>query len=191
LIPVTAQPEPADFGASVRAPGQAFLRNVPHPTDAQFKKNNHWKHALPSLKTAYRSVCAYSSLWMPGACTVDHFQPKSSHPHLAYEWGNYRLAHGTINRNKGDSIDVLDPFHIQAGWFVLDFATLWVRPEPSSQAAIQAAVQRSIDILKLNDDMWVQIRFELFRCYRTGECTLAYLQRMYPFIGSEISRQGV
>lgn len=191
MIPVAPKPEPADFGANVRAPGRAFLARIPRPTSKQFKNNEFWKAALPALKVAYNSVCAYSSFWMPGNCSVDHFKPKSARPDLAYEWSNFRLAHDKINFNKGDSTEVLDPFFIPAGWFVIDFATLWVRPEVSLDANIKASVQKTIDVLKLNDDQWVQMRFEIFASYLSGELKITYLQRTYPFIAVEVQRQGV
>ena len=191
VIPVVPKPEPPDFGANVRGPGQAFLARVPRPTAKQFRGHDYWKAALLDLKTAYNSVCAYSSFWMPGNCSVDHFHPKSTCPDLAYEWTNYRLAHDKINNNKGDSPDVLDPFLIHKGWFVLDLATLWVRPEASLQPIIQTAVQRTIDVLKLNDDQWVQMRFEILTSYVNGELKITYLQRTYPFIAAEVQRQGV
>lgn len=191
LIPVAPKPEPASFNAKVRTPGQAFLASVPTPMAKQFKKKQFWKAALPDMKTAYNSVCAYSSFWMPGNCSVDHFHPKSARPDLAYEWTNYRLAHDKINMNKADSTDVLDPFTIQAGWFVLDVATLWVRPEPALQATLKAAVQKTIDVLKLNEDQWVQMRFAIFTSYLNKELALSYLQRTYPFIAAEIQRQGI
>jgi hypothetical protein len=191
VIPVLAQPEPADFASLVRSPGQAFLRRVPHPTREEFKKKSLWKGALPQLKAAHNNICAYSSCWVPNNCSVDHFRPKSTHPHLAYEWSNYRLAHDRINSNKGDSSDVLDPFHIQLGWFILDAATLWVKPEPSLPVNISTAVQRTIDVLRLNDDTWVLVRFEVFKEYLDREIMLGFLRRRYPFIAAEISRQRV
>ena len=191
MIPVAPKPEPASFNLRVRTRGQAYLASVPRPTAKQFKKKQFWKAALPEMKIAYNSICAYSSFWMPGNCSVDHYHPKSARPDLAYEWTNYRLAHDKINLNKGDSTDVLDPFTIQAGWFVLDVATLWVRPEPALQANVKAAVQKTIDVLKLNEDQWVQMRFAIFTSYLNKELTLTYLQRTYPFIAAEIQRQGV
>jgi hypothetical protein len=143
------------------------------------------------MRASYSSVCAYSSVWVPTNCSIDHFYPKSLRPDLAYEWTNFRLAHDKINANKGDSVDVLDPFAIQAGWFVLDPASLWVRPEPALQVQVKDAVQKSINILKLNDDLWVQLRFEVFTSFRNGELNISYLQRSYPFIAAEILRQGI
>lgn len=191
MIPLVLQPEPATFDSTVRRPGQAFLRRVPHPTSEQFKRKAYWKEALPSLKTTYRSICAYSSCWVPSSCSVDHFHPKTTHPQLAYEWSNYRLADAKINNNKSNSNQVLDPFHIQTGWFVLDIATLWVTPEPTLQKAVFEAVETTIKVLRLNDDDWVQMRFEILRQYRDRECTIGFLQRYYPFMASEITRQQV
>jgi hypothetical protein len=176
---------------TVRRPGQAFLRRFPRPTSEQFKKKNFWKAALPQLKTAYGSICAYSSCWVPSSGSVDHFRPKDRNPQLAYEWSNYRLADAKINNNKGNSTQVLDPFHIQPGWFILDVATLWVKPEPTLQPAVFHSVDTTIAVLRLNDEDWVQMRFEVFRQYRAGECTIVFLQRCYPFMASEITRQGV
>jgi hypothetical protein len=193
LIPVVRQPEPADFAVKVRRPGQAFLRINPKPASADFKKNNaeYWVACLPQLRTLYGEVCAYSSIWIPTQGTVDHFFPKTKYSHLAYEWRNYRLALDRINHNKGESLDVLDPFAIQPGWFVLDPATLFVKPEPSQGEQVKARVQKTIDILKLNDDMYVKVRFEIFRSYLDGEVSLPFVVRRYPFVAAEITRQNI
>jgi hypothetical protein len=73
----------------------------------------------------------------------------------------------------------------------LDIATLWVKPEPTLQPKVKGPVQRTIDRLRLNDDQWVQMRFDLLDFYMNRELTLAYLQAKYPFIAAEIQRQGV
>jgi hypothetical protein len=185
------QPEPNDFDTKVRRRGAAYLRRVPRPTAEQFKKNSFWKEALPQLKTAYRSICAYSCCWVPSSCSVDHFHPKTTHPQLAYEWSNYRLADARINNNKGNSADVLDPFHIQEGWFVLDVATLFVKPEPTLNPPVFTAVDRTITILRLNDEDWVRSRFEIFTLYRNGDCSIGFLRQHYPFMAVEMTRQGI
>jgi len=193
LIPVALQPEPADFAVRVRRPGQAFLRFNPGPTSEDFKKSkaNYWAACLPQLRALYGEVCAYSSLWIPMQGTVDHFRPKSIYPHLAYEWRNYRLALDRINHSKGESVDVLDPFAIQGGWFALDPATLFVQPEATQTDQVKVRVQRTIDILKLNDDAYVKVRFEIFRSYLDSEVSLAFVARRYPFVAAEIRRQGI
>lgn len=128
---------------------------------------------------------------MPGNCGVDHFQPKSVRPDLAYEWTNYRLANDKINSYKGDSTAVLDPFYVQIGWFVLDFATLWVGSDPSLRVDVKTSVEKTIELLRLNDDAWVEMRFVIFTSYRNREITMGFLQRYSPFIASEVQRQNI
>jgi hypothetical protein len=124
--------------------------------------------------------------------SVDHFQPKSTYPNLAYEWSNYRLAHQKINSYKGDKTGILDPFHIQPGWFILDFANSHVKPNPATNHATQAAVQHTITVLRLNtDDALVQMRFSLVRNYSKNFITMDFLDGHYPFIAEELKRQGV
>jgi hypothetical protein len=165
------------------------LRINPNPTTKQFNKHAFWKAALPWLKTAHGNICAFSSLWIPGQCSVDHFEPKSVRPDLAYEWSNYRLATDRINNNKADSTRVLDPFQIQNGWFALDLANLYVGPGDGLAPNIRDQVEETITILRLNDDVWVEIRFEVLRDFLNGTVALDFLQRRYPFIAAEVARQ--
>jgi len=189
LIRTTLSPEPPRFASEVRAKGEAYLRINSRPTTKEFNKRAYWKVALPWLKTAYGNICAFSSLWIPGQCSVDHYVPKSIRPDLAYEWSNYRLAMDRINNNKADSTRVLDPFQIQNEWFVLDLANLYIGPGDGLDAIIRAQVEETITILRLNDDVWVEIRFEVLRDFLNGTVTLDFLQRRYPFIAAEIARQ--
>ena len=45
--------------------------------------------------------------------------------------------------------------------------------------------------LRLNDDEWVELRFEVLNDYLDGEIKIPYLEKRYPFIASEIKRQGI
>jgi hypothetical protein len=192
MIPITPQQEPADFNTVVRTPGLAFLRIKPRPTAQEFNTAAYWKLSLPQLRISYGDVCAYSSVWIPSEGTVDHFYPKSAYPRSAYDWKNYRLALSRVNNYKGNSVAILDPFLIQPGWFILDFATLWVRPDNSQSSQLQQRVQRSIDILKLNEDEdLVKLRFEVYQSYRDSKLLLSDLDMKYPFIAFEIRRQGI
>jgi hypothetical protein len=191
VIPVAPQPEPSDFAVKVRLPGESYLRQNAKPNSNGFDKHGYWRSCLADLCLSYGGICAYSSLWLPSEISVDHFKPKSSYPALAYEWSNYRLASRRVNKNKGDSEDVLDPFAVVLGWFVLDLATLRVNPEGSLDHQVKRSVQRTIDILKLNDEPFVRARFGLVRDYLDGLLTLEFLKRKYPFVAVEIMRQGV
>ena len=192
MIPVAPQKEPPDFDTKVRKPGQNYLRINRNPTSREFKdsRSQYWRLCLPELRSAYRNLCAYSSVFDPQG-TVDHFRPKSTYRNLAYEWSNYRLATELINSNKAESDIVLDPFAITAGWFVLDPATLRVHPEPTLTEHLKGRIQRSIDILKLNGDPFPRYRFEVWRNYVNGKLSLAEVETRYPFIAAEIKRQGI
>ena len=191
MIPVIFQPEPADFALKIRQPGNNFIRLCARPTAKDFKRKPLWKSALADMKKSYGSICAYTSMYITSDASIDHFLPKSSHPHLAYEWTNYRLAISKINTNKGDSRDVLDPFTIQPGWFILDIASLHIRPNSLLPSQVSLAIQKTIDILKLNAEEWVEIRFEILNHYLNGDIQIGFLEKKYPFIALEVKRQAV
>jgi len=191
VIRIPASPEPANFAANVRAPGRAFLRMTPRPTRQDYEKHQYWRSCLEQLHNAYGQVCAYSSIWIPTGYSVDHFRPKGRYPNLAYEWSNYRLALDFVNNNKRDSEVVIDPFVVHNGWFILDSASLWVKPEPTLAEVIKTRVQSSIDVLKLNHYRLVNVRFQILRGYMDGMQRLESIEQKYPFIASEIKRQGI
>jgi|LDZU01.1.fsa_nt_gi hypothetical protein len=189
LIPVRQQPEPPDFNSGVRTPGSAFLSQTPDPTKRQWDKNRYWKSCLSDLYRSYDEICAYTGIWISfHGATVDHFLPKSRHPQGAYEWENYRLSCDRANNNKGDSTDVLDPFLIQPDYFVLNFPSLLVKPNASLQADEKRKVERTIAILRLNEECFIQDRLHWLREYIYTQDT-HFLRRHAPFIAYELERQ--
>jgi hypothetical protein len=192
LIPVARQPEPATFAARVRTPGRAFLRANPRPTRDDWKKARFWDQCLVDLRSSYRNICSYCCLYVPMESSVDHFQPKSLSPHLAYEWNNYRLSHSKINSYKANKVGILDPFTIQPGWFILDFANCFVKPNPITLHVVQQQVSHTITELRLNsDDTLVQFRFSLVKNYSKDFITMEFLEAHYPFVAIELKRQGI
>lgn len=193
LIPIERKPEPAGFEANVRRPGRAFLRANRTPSASDFKPHQYWKWAANELYEAYRRTCAYSCMYIPTpAGTIDHFAPKARRPDLAYDWENFRLALHRMNLYKGDSTDVLDPFSIQPGWFVLDFPSCLVRPGAGLTPEQTRQVEASIAVLKLNiDDSLVQDRCDVMVMFAQGDVGLGFLQRRYPFLAAEVERQGI
>lgn len=190
MIPVIPQPEPPTFERSVRQPGQQFLRRSPHPTSEQFKKHPYWNHAVSELRRAYNEICAYCACWVPfDQGTVDHFLPKSTAPDQAYEWTNYRLAQEKLNNAKGDSTGVLDPFQIQPTWFLLDFSSMFVKPGADLRPELETAVKQTIEILQLNSNTLVRLRYTVLKDYSDGNTTIGFLERRYPFIALELKRQ--
>lgn len=193
MIPVVPQPEPPNFARDVRNPGNAFLRRVRRPTKKDWDNNRYWARALPNLYSSYGAICAYSASWIPAAvqASVDHFQPKSPHSHLAYEWSNYRLASKEMNSNKGNSGGVLDPFSIQRGWFVLRIDSFRIKPADGLRPDLTQAIKHTIDVLRLNHDAYVEYRYAILKDYSNGDCSYGFLQRRYPFLAYELQRQNL
>ncbi|MEA5058962.1 hypothetical protein SDC9_103207 [bioreactor metagenome] len=195
MIPVTMQPEPSSFDADVRQRGNAFLTTCPTPTNKLWPKHAYWKYASDDLYRAYGGICAYTGEWFSRTSTsvsVDHFIPKSINPNLAYEWSNYRLTTQKANGNKANQTGIADPFSISSGWFVLDLPSCLIVPGKGLSPAEYATVQRTINVLRLNeDDEYVQGRCNIILYYIKGDITLNYMWDKYPFIAHELTRQSM
>ncbi len=194
MIPVKPQPEPERFKERVKAPGKRFLDQVPRPTSKQWKGKEYWQKVLPDMRAAYDGICAYSAHWIPystGNHSIDHFEPKSTSPDLAYEWTNFRYVSARFNSRKGTRA-ILDPFELQPDWFVIDFGSFLIKAHPSLSPAQQKSVQQTIEYLKLNaDDDLVDERASLVNDYRDGNISFSHLRKMAPFIAYELERQGL
>jgi hypothetical protein len=191
VIPVLRQPEPSNFDRDVRQPGQIYLANNQSPT---FKERNSrlWSKISEGLHEAYDRVCAYSCFYLNHQGTVDHFLSKKFYPQFAYEWDNYRLAAQRINTYKGDSKGLIDPFITQPGWFVLKFPSCLVEAGDGLPKHIAGKINKTINVLRLNsDDYIVQVRSEIMLDFAEGYISLSFLKRRYPFLASEIVRQGI
>ncbi len=193
MIRVQPQQEPAEFQALVREPGLAYLQQVPHPTSKEFASRDYWTRVLPKLGEAYGRICAFSCHYIPrdtGGATVEHFRPKSVHPADAYEWSNYRFVCRTLNGRKG-VFNVLDPFVIQDGWFVLEFSSLLVKPAPDLVEHLKDAVRYTCRKLGLNHDgTCLKAREDWVESFCKNQISFEHLVSRAPFIASEIVRQG-
>lgn len=189
MIPVEPKPAPVGFVDRVQVPGEQYLRESGRPV-ATWKDRDYWTHCLDDLRSAYDSVCAYSCHWIPRdqIATVDHFVPKSTYPERAYQWDNYRLASGRMNSRKGEYTDILDPFTLALDWFILEFPSLLVKPNPSLPQRSREQVVTTISRLRLNDEIYVGARQDwLDEFLMHGE--MAWLYRRAPFIAHELERQ--
>ncbi len=195
MIPVQLQPEPARFSVQVQQPGEAFLARIPRPTAEDWNTHSYWTRVLDDLYRAYSGICAYSCHWIPmdtGARTVEHFRPKKLYPQEAYRWANYRLVCSTLNGRKGDHEDVLDPFTLSEGWFILDFPSLFVQPGAHLLAAQKEQVMNTIKRLGLNDEgTCLQARINWLRDYITVPLPFSYLEKKAPFLAVELKRQNL
>lgn len=194
MIPVAQQSEPANFSAQVRGPGQQFLRRVPNPTTNDWKGKEYWRKALPDMREAYNSICAYCATWISygtGSHSVDHFIPRALQPNLAYEWDNFRYVSSRFNSRKGTHT-ILDPFKIQEGWFILDFSCFFIKPDSHLSAENKKLVLDTIKILKLNDDEDLVTERQGWVCdLFNGEITFDHLKKKAPFIAYELERQNL
>lgn len=195
MIHVDQREEPADFDNLVRRRGQLFLRSNPRPTSKQWRNHRFWHHTRSELHSAYGGICAYSCHWIPydtGADTVEHFRPKDIYPADAYEWSNYRLVCGTLNGRKGVHEDVLDPFLIEDGWFVIDFPSMLLRPSSDLTPESRQRVQATIGRLGLNDEgTCLKSRVKWLADYCSTDISFDYLRRNAPFIVAELERQNL
>lgn len=194
MMPVSLQPEPADFAERVTMPGRKFLLEVPNPTVEQWKGKEYWQQALPGMRKAYQEICTYCAHWIPhstGNHSIDHFIPKSQNPALAYNWNNFRDIAARFNSRKGTRI-ILDPFQLLPEWFVVDFASFFIRAHPDLLPEQKAAVNQTIRVLHLNaDDDLVFERQSWIASYQQGDISFAHLQRHAPFLAYELQRQGL
>ena len=193
-MPVTPKGEPADFDDRVRRPGAAFLAATPQPTPVAWRNHRYWLRSANDLADSYDRICAYSCHWIPNTDgrSVEHFRPKSLYPPEAYEWSNYRLVFGVLNGCKGDNEDVLDPFVVQEGWFVIEFPSLLIKPGAGLHPDIEAAVWSTCDRLHLNaEDKCLKDRFHYLQAYCLGGMTFEFLSQSAPFLARELVRQGL
>lgn len=192
MIKVAPKPEFPTFAVRVRNPGVAFLATCQHPTSEQFRKKNFWNRAAPELHAAYSGVCAYTSMFLPEQGTVDHFLPKTIHPHLAYEWSNFRLASGRVNSSKGNALGIVDPFDVEDDWFYLDIPACLLKPNPALAPPLKARIALTINSLRLNgDDNYAQERCNILIEYARNDVSLGFLERRYPFLAKEVKRQAL
>jgi hypothetical protein len=193
MLPVQPKPEPANFNRQVRTPGLAFLKTNPNPKSTEWKA--YWQHALPDMKSQYNEICSYCATWIPhstGSHSIDHFMSKQRFPKLAYEWSNFRYVSSRFNSRKGTRV-ILDPFTLQPGTFIIDFTTLFIKPNSNIlNAREQQRAAETIRILRFNDDdELVRERLQYYQDYIRHLITLDFLERRAPFISFEIRRQNL
>jgi len=193
MIPIIKQKEPQIFDSEVRIPGLKYLEKNPKPNSKEFRKHDYWRKINPELYQLYNGICAYTGMWFSDSDrSVDHFIPKSKSPELAYEWNNYRLTTQRMNNTKGDEINLVDPFDIEFGWFVLDLNTCIIKPNETLADSDRKKIVHTIKTLKLNsDDDRVENRHEVLQGYIDNVFDFEFLKEKYPYIAYEIKRQGL
>lgn len=195
VIPVAKAFEPKNFDAEVRQPGNEWLNNHPKARPSKFK--SYWTKCIPDLMTEYNCICAYLAIYIDetsGAASVDHFIPKSNSAkgrQMTYEWDNYRLCCIGENRKKNKKILPIDPFTMLPESFFIDFNDGRIYPNPALSPVYIKKCQKTIDILKLDEQKCRNMRLHYFIFYARGIVNSEYMQRCAPFVWQEICRQGL
>lgn len=191
MIRVKARNPPASFAANVHAPGQAYL--LAHPVAVKKEKwEAHWRNSIPDLRMNYKDICAYYGCHVAettGAATVDHYLPKSKNRAQAYDWSNFRLACSRMNARKHNGTNIIDPFAVVDGWFVLEFGPMTVHPAPALAPPTRASVLHTRDKLDLNSSECVRERTRLWNNYAVNEDSVTSLYTHAPFVALEAVRQ--
>jgi hypothetical protein len=186
MIPVAPVGQPADFDAKVKTPGNAWLKAHPH---AQ-RPPAHWNKYTGTLAKGFANLCGYAAMLDPTGGTVDHYLSYKNHPHLTYEWDNYRFASGTLNSSKKTADDtVLDPYAVQAGWFEILLPSLQMRVTSAVPAPLRDKAEYTLRRLKLRDgERIIRWRQSWYAMYQAGELNLDGLRRVAPLIAAAVDK---
>ena len=130
MIRIQRYSPPPHYKQDVQQRGRKYLARNPTPSSRDFNGHAYWHSIHDNL---YSGICVYCATWTPrsgGAdqTSIDHFIPKSEEPSMAYDWDNFRLCRRRLNTRKGASLEVMDPFYIEDGWFTIDFTSFLIRP---------------------------------------------------------------
>lgn len=186
-------PEPLDFDAQVRQPGHIWLTQNLDESGSLPKNTrppDRWSEFKAQLAAGFGNLCAYSVMYEPMG-TVDHYLSCQHHPHLAYEWHNYRYVSGWINSSKGVlDAAVLDPFQVEDNWFEILLPSLQlvltdnVPPEELERAKF------TLKRLHLRDDERVIRQRQMwYHLYQEGALSLEGLDSVAPLIARAIRKQ--
>ncbi len=190
MICVAPQPEPGDFDALVRQPGQKWLEKNPAAKASDYP--DYWRHCKKQLFDAFGQVCSYCC-WRRSfrEFQVDHFLPKSKHRDLAYEWSNYRLALGSFNNLKLSKEGLLDPFEVPQDGFRLDVASgaLHVNGAAFPDKEMLGRAEKTCSLL--NEFGVAEYHLELIQtAAEEGQGAASFLRRQAPFVYRELVREG-
>ncbi len=192
MIRVKLAGEPANFDLKVRQKGLAYLKTLPRNKVPDFRYRSYWRAAIDDMREAYGGICAYTAMEIhdiTGAQSVEHFESKSKHPKLAYEWTNFRYVCGRMNGRKGAHEDVVDPFTMPDMLFHLDFPSLKMEVNSRHEKKWGDLGRATIKRLQLNDWRSVKSRRSLISLVLARKVPLAYLSETAPFLYRELDRQ--
>jgi hypothetical protein len=179
-------PEPPEFDAQVRQPGNAWLREHPRAT----RPRDFWSPFKAHLAAGFRQLCGYSVMFEPVG-TVDHYLSWQHYPEQTYEWANFRFVSGWINSSK-QAIDdqVLDPFLVEDGWFAILLPSLQLVITDAVPANERARAEFTLQRLHLRDDeRIIRQRQVWYQSYLEGKLSFEGLTQFAPLIAQAVRQQ--
>jgi hypothetical protein len=179
--------KPKDFDKTVKVPGNQWLKANPLAR----RPKALWTAYTRQLSEGFSNLCGYAAMFDPTGGTVDHFLSFKNHPHLAYEWTNYRFASDVLNKSKQNADDlVLDPHEVGEDWFEIELPSLQMRVTSAVPPTQREKAAFTLKRLKLRDGerviRWRQSWYEL---YLNGQLNLEGLYRVAPLIARAIEKQ--
>ena len=125
--------------------------------------------------------------------TVDHFVSCwYEDADKAYEWNNYRYVEAWMNsaKNKRTSVNILDPFDVQDGWFEIQLPSLQLIRTDNVPEKFREKANWTLEHLPLRDDERIlKVRREWYRMYQDSELNLAGLRKKAPLIAAAVEKQ--
>jgi len=183
MIPVPRPRRPRNFNRDCLNPGNQWL--AANPTAKKFRA--FWTKFQPELEKGFSSRCGWWAIFITDG-VVDHYMSQKHHPHLTYEWKNYRYSAGSVNSSKRILDDaVLDPFEVQAGWFEVILPSMQLLRTNQVPVHMQAKADFTIKKLHLvKGDKIRKLRKRIYENFKTGKCTMAGLQNDAPLIAEAV-----
>lgn len=183
-------PEPDDFDAKVRQPGNAWLAGNIHLKKISFKNHTYWTKCINQLADGFNGFCAYACI-QPFSGVVDHYLSKTKHPNQAYEWSNYRYASDKLNQYKSDleQDQILDPFEVEDDWFEILLPSLQLVGTEAIPAHELERAKTTLDKLHLINGEWIiKTRARHYKQYNEGKLSIQGLEQENPLIARAVKR---
>lgn len=179
--------EPENFDAKARQPGNNWLEKNPDKK----RPKDYWSQFRSDLADGFGDLCGYTAMYDSTGGTVDHYLSWKYHPHLTYEWSNYRFAFGRVNSSKG-TLDnqILDPFEVEDDWFEILLPSLQLVITDAVPEEKRQKAEFTLKKLGLVKDVWVmRLRREWYQMYIDGDLTLTGLEKKAPLIALAVRKQ--
>ncbi len=186
MIPVARVKKPAGYD-KVQRQAEAWRK----ANQRAKRPKAFWSPYLPHLDDGFAHLCGYAAMLDPTGGTVDHFLSWKNHPHLAYEWTNFRFVSALLNSSKRDADDaLLDPYRVERGWFEILLPSLQLRLTDEVPAKQRAKAEHTLQRLKLgNGEKMVRWRQRYYEQYQAGRLDLEGLRLIAPLIAEAVERE--